>query len=78
MRVKEISYGYTFSTRPYESERIDLTATLDDGDDPVEATLVLKSRVLRLGGDERGAEAAAAAAHDWATARGDESSVVRD
>lgn len=56
--VTTVQYGYTFGRPGYSSERIDLTAQLGEGEDPAVATLVLKAEVLRLGGDERGAELA--------------------
>ena len=55
MRITTIAYGYTFNRGNYQSELIDLTATLDEGDDPIEAALRLKVQVLRLGGDIAGA-----------------------
>lgn len=66
MQITTITYGRTFSLRPYESERIDLTATIDAGDDPTLAALHLKAQVLRLGGDERGARMAQDEAGDRA------------
>lgn len=55
MQITTIAYGYTFNRGNYQSERIDLTATLGEGDDPATTALLLKARVLRLGGDVRGA-----------------------
>lgn len=55
MQITTIAYGFTFNRGNYQSERIDLTATLGEGDDLDAAALLLKARVLRLGGDERGA-----------------------
>lgn len=55
MQITTVSYGYTFNRGNFQSERIDLTAALGEGDDPETVALLPKSRVLRLGGDERGA-----------------------
>ena len=59
--ITQVSYGRTFNLRDYQSERIDLTATLDAGEDAVAATLRLKAQVLTLAGDAPGANAALAA-----------------
>lgn len=58
--ITTVSYGRTFNLSNYQSERIDLAAALDAGEDAVEATLRLKAQVLTLGGDGRGALAALA------------------
>jgi hypothetical protein len=58
MQITTIAYGKTFNLGQYQSERIDLTATLDAGDDLEASALLLKASVLRLGGDERGARGA--------------------
>jgi hypothetical protein len=60
MQVMTVTYGYRFGRPGYSSENIELTAALDPGEDAATATLLLKAEVLRLGGDERGAEAALA------------------
>lgn len=56
MRITTISYGWTFNRGNYQSERIDLTATLEEGDDIIEAKLRLQAEVLSLGGDVVGAQ----------------------
>jgi hypothetical protein len=56
MQITTVAYGKTFNLGHYQSERIDLTATLAEGDDATLAALLLKAEVLRLGGDERGAQ----------------------
>jgi hypothetical protein len=58
--ITTISYGPTFNRGNFESERIDCAATLDAGEDVVEATLRLKAQVLTLGGDDKGSLAALA------------------
>jgi hypothetical protein len=55
MQITTVAYGKTFNLGHYQSERIDLTVTLSEGDDAELATLLLKAELLRLGGDERGA-----------------------
>lgn len=70
--ITTISYGKTFSLGNYQTERIDLAATLDAGEDPVEAVLRLRAQVLNLGGDGRGAMAALADAEARALDRGKE------
>lgn len=72
MQVTTISYGKTFNLGQYQSERIDLTATLAEGDDAIEAALRLKAHVLRLGGDERGARDAEGDAECRRAQRGEE------
>lgn len=54
MQITTVSFGKTFNLGHFESQRIDLTATLDDDDDVIEATLRLKADVLRLAGDIAG------------------------
>lgn len=62
MQITMVSYGFTFNRGNYQSERIDMTATVAEGEDPSAVTLLLKAEVLRAGGDQRGAEAAIAEA----------------
>ncbi len=56
MRIKTIAYGKTFNLGNYESQRIDMTADLDEGEDEHAALLRLKARVLTCGGDVQGAQ----------------------
>lgn len=37
MEIKTISYGKTFNDGNYESSRIDMTASVDEGEDVLEA-----------------------------------------
>lgn len=46
MKIKTISYGKTFQVKQYEPERVDATAELEIGEDPVEAMKELKTFVL--------------------------------
>lgn len=55
MRVKTIAYGKTFNLGQYQSERIDMTADLEEGEDEQVALLRLKAAVLGSGGDTQGA-----------------------
>lgn len=55
MKVKTIAYGKTFNLGNYESQRIDMTAELDEGEDEQLALLRLKAAVLGSGGDFDGA-----------------------
>lgn len=71
MKVKTIAYGKTFNLGNYESQRIDMTAELDEGEDEQIALLRLKAAVLGSGGDVAGAQrlreavAALSEAEDW-------------
>jgi hypothetical protein len=58
MRVKTIAYGKTFNLGNYQTERIDMGAELDEGEDEQVAVLRLKAAVLGMGGDTQGAERA--------------------
>lgn len=58
MRVRTIAYGKTFNRGNYESERIDMSAELEEGEDEQVAVLRLKAAVLGMGGDTQGAERA--------------------
>jgi hypothetical protein len=55
MKITTISYGKTFNLKNYESQRIDMTAQLDEGEDEQIAVLQLKAAVLGIGGDSEGA-----------------------
>ncbi len=70
MQITTISYGYTFNRGNYQSERIDFTATIAEGEDAALATYLLKAEVLRLGGDVRGAEEALHEVYDRTRAEG--------
>lgn len=56
MRVKTIAYGKTFNLGNYESQRIDMTAELEEGEDEQVALMRLKAAVLGSGGDIEGAK----------------------
>lgn len=64
MQITTISYGKTFNLGQYQSERIDMTATVVEGEDVALALYTLKAEVLRLGGDVDGAEEALAEVYD--------------
>lgn len=55
MKVTTIAYGKTFNKGNYESERIDMTAELEEGEDEQVALMRLKATVLGSGGDTEGA-----------------------
>jgi hypothetical protein len=55
MHVKTIAYGKTFNLGNYESQRIDMTAELEEGEDEQVALMRLKAAVLGMGGDTEGA-----------------------
>lgn len=69
MQVKTIAYGKTFNLGNYQSERIDMTADLDEGEDEQVALLRLKAAVLGSGGDVHGAQIFREAAAAMATGR---------
>lgn len=58
MKITTIAYGFTFNRGNYQSERIDMTAALDAGEDEQIALLRLKGAVLGIGGDVDGARLA--------------------
>ena len=57
MKITTITYQAVKNRGNYESERLEMTAAVEDGEDPYEATLLLRQQVnvwleepLRLGG----------------------------
>lgn len=49
--ITTVRYGFTFNKGNYESERIELEASIDpEQDDAVEVTLRLRALVMGLGG----------------------------
>lgn len=51
MKITTVKYGFTFNQGNFQSERIDLEATIDPGESVQAAYYELKSRVYDLGGD---------------------------
>lgn len=45
MKITTITYQAVKNRGNYESERLEMTATLEDGEDPYEATLKLRQQV---------------------------------
>uniref|UniRef100_A0A6M3LUC6 Uncharacterized protein n=1 Tax=viral metagenome TaxID=1070528 RepID=A0A6M3LUC6_9ZZZZ len=45
MKIKEVSYGRTFNIGSYESERIDLTAELEDNEDEITVITKLRAKI---------------------------------
>lgn len=58
MRITQVAYGRTFNTGNYTSERIDLTAEVEAGEDWRAVRLALAVEVYRAGGDMAGMSAA--------------------
>ncbi len=68
MRITQVTYGRKFSAN-YQSETIELTATVGEDDDPREVAYRLKSQVLQMGGESMGAARAEHIADGIALAR---------
>ena len=45
MKVNEVSYGRTFNLGNYESLRVEMKASVDDGEDPKEVAKKLAAEV---------------------------------
>lgn len=58
MKITQVSYGRTFNTGNYTSERIDLVAEVDEGEDWRAVQLALAFEVFRAGGDVHGMDRA--------------------
>ena len=56
MRIIQVSYGRTFSNThgPYTTERIDLAAQVDEGEDFRAVKLALEAEVCKRAGDRLG------------------------
>jgi len=54
MMITQVSYGRTFNTGNFTSERIDLVAQVDEGEDFRAVKLALEVEVYRMAGDVHG------------------------